>query len=240
MLSRTGSRGTGCLERIRTKTISVRIHAFVFVSLLMILFAYAAPACLATANNDAETDAAANTGGNLASDARLTTPPAGPGVAGDSSAAESDDTPIFRVGDAPSVVDNTSSLLKSGRNSGDPAFSAKCVLLPAGLCQAVKNRRIVILASTQTAALISDGVTTRQFLRRGYVEVDPFARVFLGSRPTWGRMAPLGTVQVFAGMWIAERMASSRHVWVRRFWWLPQIMGIAGNVAASAHNVRLR
>jgi hypothetical protein len=51
-------------------------------------------------------------------------------------------------------------------------------------------------------------------------------------------MAALGAVQVFAGMWIAERMATKRHPWIRRFWWLPQIMGIAGN--AAAHNSTLR
>jgi hypothetical protein len=52
-------------------------------------------------------------------------------------------------------------------------------------------------------------------------------------------MAPLGAVQVVAGMWLAERMAKSQHVWLRRLWWLPQTIGIAGNIAASAHNVTL-
>jgi hypothetical protein len=92
----------------------------------------------------------------------------------------------------------------------------------------------------QTAALVSDGVSTRQFLRRGYVEIDPVARIFIGRKPTWARMAPLGAVQVVAGMWLAEQMASSRHDWVRRLWWLPQVIGIAGNAASSAHNVALR
>jgi hypothetical protein len=52
-------------------------------------------------------------------------------------------------------------------------------------------------------------------------------------------MAPLGAVQVIAGMWLAERMSKSQHVWVRRLWWLPQTIGIAGNIAASAHNTTL-
>jgi len=84
--------------------------------------------------------------------------------------------------------------------------------------------------------LVFDGVATRQFIRRGYSEVDPVTKIFIGSKPTWGRMAPLGAVQVVAGMWLAERMKTSQHIWVRRFWWLPQLMGIAGNAAATVHN----
>ena len=117
---------------------------------------------------------------------------------------------------------------------------SRCIAFNESLCQALRNRRIVALGTMQTAALISDGITTRQFLRHGYTEVDPVARILIGSKPTWGRMAPLGAVQVVAGMWLAERMALSRHPWVRRFWWLPQMMGIAGNAAATAHNFTLR
>jgi hypothetical protein len=118
--------------------------------------------------------------------------------------------------------------------------STRCILFNRSLCGAMKSKPVLALATLQTAALISDGVTTRQYLRRGYVEVDPFAKILIGSKPTWARMAPLGMVQVFAGMWLAQQMATSQHVWVRRFRWLPQVAGIAANAAASAHNVTLR
>jgi hypothetical protein len=117
--------------------------------------------------------------------------------------------------------------------------SARCVLFNQTLCGAMKNKPVLALAMLQTAALISDGVTTRQYLDRGYVEVDPLTKILIGSKPTWARMAPLGMVQVFAGMWLAQQMAGSQHVWVRRLRWLPQIAGIAANTAAAAHNAAL-
>jgi hypothetical protein len=130
--------------------------------------------------------------------------------------------------------------VNSDKNTIRPAQSPECTLIRKSLCRLAKNRPLFALAAAQTAALVSDGVTTRQFLRRGYVEVDPIARILVGRKPTWGRMAPLGAVQVFAGAWLGERMATSRHPWMRRLWWLPQIAGIAANAAASAHNVTLR
>jgi hypothetical protein len=144
------------------------------------------------------------------------------------------------VGDFPYTV---SDLLNPGRRTyietNHPARSGKCNLFQESLCRALKNRPILVLAAGQTAALVSDGVTTRQYLHRGYTEVDPVARILIGSKPTWARMAPLGAVQVIASMWLAERMASSGHVWVKRLWWLPQVVGIAANATASAHNVSL-
>jgi hypothetical protein len=145
------------------------------------------------------------------------------------------------MSDFPYVVSAPpSGVLGSYTTANHPALSTKCIIFSESLCRAAKNKPILALATIQTAALVSDGVTTRQFLNRGYVEVDPVARILIGRKPTWARMAPLGAVQVAAGMWLAERMAISRHVWVRRFWWLPQIMGIAGNAAATAHNIALR
>jgi hypothetical protein len=115
----------------------------------------------------------------------------------------------------------------------------KCIIFRGSLCQAVGDKRIFALATIQAAALISDGVSTRQFVRRGYSEVDPITKILLGSKPTWSRMAPPGAVQVVAGMWLAEQMAISRHIWIRRLWWLPQTIGIAGNFTATASNLAL-
>ncbi len=150
-------------------------------------------------------------------------------------------TPTLAVGDAaPSSGYFRSGLAGTDTGPTNPRPSTRCLLFVESFCQAVKKKPLLALTAMQTAALVSDGVTTRQFLRRGYTEVDPVARMLIGSRPTWARMAPLGAVQVAAGMWLAERMESSQHPWVRRFWWLPQVMGIAANAASAAHNAALR
>jgi hypothetical protein len=148
--------------------------------------------------------------------------------------------PPTTIGPPYSVDQSFSGNLPKPKGADHRMTSTRCVLFNQTLCGAMKNKPILALAMLQTAALISDGVTTRQYLDRGYVEVDPFTKILIGSKPTWARMAPLGMVQVFTGMWLAQQMAISQHVWVRRFRWLPQIAGIAANAAAAAHNVTLR
>jgi hypothetical protein len=218
-----------------------RIGALLFPFLLSILLAFTASECLAAANND---DVVTGSSAKLAKTADATTAtdpgPQGAGISDGSTVNASYDTSAFMEGQPPFAVnDPPKRALKTQDKTGDPGLTGRCVLLERNLCGALKNRPIVLLGAIQTGALISDGVTTRQYLQRGYVEVDPLTRALLGRTPTWGRMAPLGAVQVVAGMWLAERMAKSQHVWVRRFWWLPQTIGIAGNIAASAHNVTL-
>lgn len=115
----------------------------------------------------------------------------------------------------------------------------ECILLSASLCRAVRSKPIVTLASVQTAALVADGVTTRQYESRGDVEDDPVAKFILGDRPTWARMAPAGAVLVIGEMWLAERMKTSRHAWERKTWWLPMVLGTAANTYEAVHNSSL-
>lgn len=117
----------------------------------------------------------------------------------------------------------------------------ECILLSASLCRATHDKPVMALALWQSAALVADGITTRQRVSLGYTEFDPVTRAILGSRPTWARMAPLGAVQCLLETWLAERMRTSTHKWIRRFWWLPQSVGIGGNiwgVEANTRNVR--
>lgn len=106
----------------------------------------------------------------------------------------------------------------------------ECILVSASLCHAVHDRPVMALTAAQSAVLVADGYTTRQRVRLGYTETDPLARMFLGGRPTWAGMAPLGAVQCLLETWLAERMHTSRNRWVRRMWWLPQSVGISGNI----------
>jgi len=119
------------------------------------------------------------------------------------------------------------------------ASLGRCILFSATLCRAVHDKPVLALTALQAGLLVSDGITTRQVIHRGYFEIDPVARIFIGTRPTWGRMAPIGAAQAIAGTWLAERMRTSRHIWIRRFWLAPQMAGIAGNAWATGHNLSL-
>ncbi len=239
-----------CPIRARKRELFLRTGVRILpVFILTPLLTLTAPKCLATAG---EGDEPAEARANFAAEVRPKTSSetgarrggadAGADARADNAPAleESNNALALTPRDAlPVFSEPPRGLLETDNQATQTARSSRCRLFNYGLCRAIRDQRVVALAAIQTAALLSDGVTTRQFLRRGYTEVDPVARVFLGSKPTWGRMAPLGAVQVIAGMWLAERMATSSHVWVRRLWWLPQIIGIAGNTAATAHNVAL-
>jgi hypothetical protein len=218
----------------------IGVLLFPFLFLLAIFIAFTASECLAATNSNDDATSSAKMA--KTSDAATAPDPGspGPGLSDGSNVKESVDALAFTESQPPFAVNALlKPSLKTQYSSGEPTLARKCVLFERNLCGALKNRPVVLLGAVQTGALISDGVTTRQYLHRGYVEVDPLTRAFLGRTPTWSRMAPLGAVQVVAGMWLAERMSKSQHVWVRRLWWLPQTIGIAGNIAASAHNVTL-
>jgi hypothetical protein len=223
--------------------ISIRPVRLVFFFLAFFL-AFQNPRCLAAARSAIGSDGTTTSSVDLAAgsrDAPQTDAAARPdGPSDRSTAEETENAAAFTASvSALAVNDPPGAIVKLDENITEASRSRKCILFQEGLCRAAKNKPILALAAMQIAALVSDGITTRQFLRRGYTEVDPLTRILIGRKPTWGRMAPLGAVQVAAGMWLAERMATSQHVWVRRFWWLPQVMGIAGNAAAAAHNVTL-
>lgn len=116
----------------------------------------------------------------------------------------------------------------------------RCSFLSVSLCVSVRDKSVVALTATQTALSIADGVTTAQFVRRGFVEVDPISRILIGRRPTWARMAPIGAAQIMASVWLAGRMRNSSHTWVRRLWWTPQVLEIGLSVFGTVNNLGLR
>ena len=222
------------------QAISIRAAYVAFAAVT--LFLAFTPARSLGASDGAGADEGSAAVPNLLAEARGATPAnmaSPPAVRSDGPAGNC--TAAFTSSDSTSCSgDFPSGLLRTDAGPKSPARSTRCLLFVESFCQAVRKKPLLALTGMQTAALVSDGVTTRQFLRRGYTEVDPLARMLIGSRPTWARMAPLGAVQVAAGMWLAERMASSQRRWVRRFWWLPQFIGSAANAAGAAHNTKLR
>jgi hypothetical protein len=112
----------------------------------------------------------------------------------------------------------------------------ECVLLSASLCHAVKDKPVLALTAAHVASVVADGITTKQFERRGRYEIQS-AWIF-GREPSAGRLALVWAPEVIAEMWLAERMHRS-HTWVRHVWWLPQVLQIGVHGGDAIANTRL-
>ena len=101
-----------------------------------------------------------------------------------------------------------------------------------------KDKAESILALTQGIFLLSDGIVTRSRVQAGGVEeINPAIRSLTGPYPTWSRMAPLGAVQEIVGIWMGTEMKRSRNRFFRRAWWIPQAIGIGGNLSGTAYGI---
>lgn len=114
----------------------------------------------------------------------------------------------------------------------------RCALLSPTLCAAVHDKPVMLLTALHTAAIVDDGISTAANIGDGATEGDPVARLFIGKHPTWKRMAPAGAGEIIAETWVAERMKTSNHKWVRRIWWVPQVADITVNVYGMSYNLR--
>lgn len=116
----------------------------------------------------------------------------------------------------------------------------ECVLLSTSLCHAVKDRPVMALTAVHFASATADIITTKQFERRGFVELEwpQGSRFILGQRPTVGRMALVDGGELILEMWIAQRLHQS-HSWIRHVWWLPQIVSVGFHTHGSVHNSQL-
>ncbi len=95
-------------------------------------------------------------------------------------------------------------------------------------------RAWLFLTVAQHGAAFFDARTTRDAIG-GRRELDPVLRPFAHSAALYPVMqiGPLGLD------WLARRMATSQHKWVRRIWWLPQAAATAGFLWSGLHNSSL-
>lgn len=99
----------------------------------------------------------------------------------------------------------------------------------------VSRRRMwLALGLAQHGAAFFDARTTRDAMKN-HRELDPLLRPFAHSIALYPVMqiAPAGLD------WLAIRLATSRHRWLRRLWWLPQAAATAGFVWSGVHNLGL-
>jgi hypothetical protein len=120
-----------------------------------------------------------------------------------------------------------------GRLPGAANFRPNVTLKPRKMSHA-QRRAWFLLATVQHGAAFFDARTTRDAMRH-YQELDPLLRPFAHSAAIYPVMqiAPVGLD------WLARRLATSRHKWLRRLWWVPQAAATAGFIWSGAHNLSL-
>ncbi|MDE3136149.1 MAG: hypothetical protein KGL59_06225 [Acidobacteriota bacterium] len=97
-----------------------------------------------------------------------------------------------------------------------------------------QRRAWFLLGLTQHGAAFFDARTTRDAMAH-YRELDPLLRPFAHSAAIYPAMqiGPMGLD------WLATRLATSRHHWLRRLWWVPQAAATAGFLWSGIHNLDL-
>jgi hypothetical protein len=115
-------------------------------------------------------------------------------------------------------------------------FHTDCALLGHALCEGIHDKPVIILAGVHTGLLITDGIYTRQSVKRGGTELDPISRAFLGRRPEWNRMIPIGAALIIAEVIVTEKMRHSEHRTIRKLAFVPLLFGIAASAQGSAYS----
>ncbi len=97
-----------------------------------------------------------------------------------------------------------------------------------------QRRAWFLLGLAQHGAAFFDARTTRDAMSH-YRELDPLLRPFAHSAAIYPAMqiAPVGLD------WLAMRLATGRHRWLRRLWWVPQAAATTGFLWAGMHNLGL-
>jgi hypothetical protein len=97
-----------------------------------------------------------------------------------------------------------------------------------------ERRLWIVLGAAQHGAAFFDARTTRDAMTH-YRELNPLLRPFAHSAALYPVMQ-IGPVGLD---WLATRLATSRHHWLRRLWWVPQAAATAGFLWSGVHNLDL-
>ena len=98
------------------------------------------------------------------------------------------------------------------------------------------DKDVIALGLIHGGASLMDGITTRQCPIE-FVESDPLDRLFLGQRPAWSRMVPLGSLEIFGAALLAQHMKHSKWKTFRKLHAAPQLFFITQHTYEGARNV---
>ena len=107
--------------------------------------------------------------------------------------------------------------------------------VPAGRERSEKLRRRDWLALTiaQHSAATFDAWTTRKAISAGAYETDPLLRPFSRNASVYAAIQ----ISPLLLDYVSKRMMTSRHGWMRRTWWLPQVVSTTAFFVSGTHNL---
>jgi hypothetical protein len=122
--------------------------------------------------------------------------------------------------------------------AGNPALTVKpgnAVMAPS--YETEKNMKTwYALMAVSSGAAAFDAWSTRRAISGGYgTEANPLLRPFSHSNAIYAATQVSPLVMDFIG----RKMMTSRHNWMRKLWWLPQMAGTDVSVSSGIHNVSI-
>lgn len=93
-----------------------------------------------------------------------------------------------------------------------------------------------VLAEIDAGAATWDDVASRRVLDRGGYERNPLMRPFVHNS---GTLAAETAAEVWLAAFVADRMKRSRHIVLRKTWWLPQILDTSARLYGGINNTVL-
>jgi hypothetical protein len=163
-----------------------------------------------------------------------------------------DSTPSKTLPAAPEAKIKTDAEIANGANGAAPNSSAPAEAAtpanPPAVIQPVKpalhrdydteheKKAWWALTAVSSGAAAFDAWSTRRAISGGYgTEADPMLRPFAHSNAIYAATQVSPLVMDLIG----RKMMTSRHNWVRKLWWVPQMAGADVSVSAAIHNVSI-
>jgi hypothetical protein len=99
-----------------------------------------------------------------------------------------------------------------------------------------EKREWYALVGVSAGAAAFDAWSTRRAVSGGFgTEANPLLKPFAHSNAMYAATQVSPLVMDFLG----RKMMTSRHNWMRRMWWLPQIAGTNVSFSSAIHNVSI-
>jgi len=95
---------------------------------------------------------------------------------------------------------------------------------------------IAVLAEIDGGAASWDDVATRRVLDQGGYERNPLIRPFVHNT---GTLIAESVGEVWLAAFVADRMKRSSHAYLRKTWWLPQVIEGTARLYGGIHNTVL-